>query len=38
MLFPTLGPSSLPVVVTQPDKRHANRTAAVLEWYDSHRA
>jgi len=31
MLFPTLGPSSLPVVVTQPDKRHANRAASVLE-------
>jgi len=28
MLFPTLGPSSLPVVVAQPDERHAN-----LEWY-----
>jgi len=38
MLFPTLGPSSLPVVVAQPDERHANRTASVLEWYDRHRA
>jgi len=27
---PILGPSSLPVVVTQPDERHANRTASVL--------
>jgi len=25
MLFLTLGPSSLPVVVSQPDERHANR-------------
>jgi len=32
MLFPTLG-----VVVAQPDERHANRTASVLEWYDRHR-
>jgi len=31
MLFPTLGPSSLPVVVAQPDERHANRAAYVLE-------
>jgi len=31
MLFPTLGRSSLSVVVTQPDERHANRTASVLE-------
>jgi len=38
MLFLTLGPSSLPVVVTQPDERHANRTASVLECYDTHRA
>jgi len=38
MLFPTLEPSSLPVVVAQPDERHANRTASVLEWYDRHRA
>jgi len=33
MLFSTLGPSSLPVVVAQPDERHANRTASMLEWY-----
>jgi len=38
MLFPILGPSSLPVVVTQPDERHANKTASVLEWYIRHRA
>jgi len=38
MLFPTLGPSSLPVVVAQPDERHASRTASVLECYDRHRA
>jgi len=38
MLFPTLGPSRLLVVVVQPDERHANRTASVLEWYDSCRA
>jgi len=37
MLFPILGPSSLSVVVAQPDERHANRTASVLEWYDRHR-
>jgi len=36
MLFPTLEPSSLPVVVAQPDERYANRTACVLEWYDRH--
>jgi len=34
MLFSTLGPSSLPVVVPQPDERHANRAVSVLEWYD----
>jgi len=34
MLLPILGPSSLPVVVAQPDKRHANRSASV----DRHRA
>jgi len=28
MLFLTLGSSSLPVVVAQPDERHANRTAS----------
>jgi len=32
MLFPFLGPSNLPVVVAQPDERHANRTASVLQW------
>jgi len=31
MLFPILGPSSLPVVVAQPDERHVNRTASV-QW------
>jgi len=35
MLFPTLGPSSLLVVVAQPDERRANRTASVLEWTDT---
>jgi len=35
MLFPTLWSSSLPVVVAQPDERHANRAASVLEWYDT---
>jgi len=34
MLFPTFGPSSLPDVVAQTDKGHANRIASVLEWYD----
>jgi len=38
MLFPILGPNSLSVVVAQPDERHANRTASVLEWYGRHRA
>jgi len=38
MLFLTLGPSSLPVVVAQPDERHANRAAFVLGRYDRHRA
>jgi len=38
MLFPILEPSNLPIVVVQPDKRHANRTAFVLEWYERHRA
>jgi len=32
LLFPTLGSSSLSVVVAQPDERHANRAASVLEW------
>jgi len=30
MLFLILEPSSLPVVVAQPDERHANRTVSVL--------
>jgi len=35
MLFPTLEPCNLLVVVALPDERHANRTASVLvEWYD----
>jgi len=34
MLFLTLEPSSLPVVVVQFDERHANRTAYALEWYE----
>jgi len=38
MLFPTLEPSSLPVVVAQPNERHANGAASVLEWYDRYRA
>jgi len=38
MLFPALEPSILPVVMAQPDKRHANRTASVLKWYDRHKA
>jgi len=37
LLFPTLGPSSLPVVVAHPDERHVNRAASALEWYDRHR-
>jgi len=28
-----LDPSSLPIVVAQFDKRHANRTASMLKWY-----
>jgi len=36
MQFPTLGPSSLAIMVAQPDKRNANRTASLLEWYDRH--
>jgi len=32
MLFPILGPSSLPVVVAQPDERHANRTVPCCCW------
>jgi len=38
MLFHTLGPSSLPVMVARPDERYAKRTASVLEWYDRHKA
>jgi len=38
MLFPILSPSSLLIVVAQPDEKHANRTASVLKWYDRHRA
>jgi len=38
MLFLIVEPSSLPVVVAQPDERHANRTTSVLEWNDRHRA
>jgi len=30
MLFPTLRRSSLPLVVAQPDERHANRTVSML--------
>jgi len=37
-LFPNLGSSSLSVVVAQPNERHANRTAYMLEWYDRHKA
>jgi len=37
MLFPMLGPSSLPVVmVAQPDERRANKTASMLDCYDRH--
>jgi len=32
------GPSSLPVVVAQPDERYGDRTVSVLLWYDRHRA
>jgi len=38
MLFHTLGPSSIPVVVAQLDERHANRAASMLECYDRHKA
>jgi len=31
-----LVPSSLSVVVVQHDEGHVNRTASMLEWYDSH--
>jgi len=29
MLFPILGPSSLPIVAAQPDERLASRTASI---------
>jgi len=38
MLFSTVRPSSLPIVESQLDERHAIRRASVLEWYDRHRA
>jgi len=38
MLFPILRSRSLPLLVAQPEERHTNRTAFVLEWYDRHRA
>jgi len=38
MLLLILGPSSLTIVAAQPDERHANKTASVLEWYDRYRA
>jgi len=38
ILFSILGPSNIAVVVVQPNERHANTTASVLEWYDKHRA
>jgi len=31
MLFPILGPSSQSVVVAQPDKKHAKRTASASD-------
>jgi len=34
LLLVYLGPSSLPVVVAQPDERPANGTASVLDWHD----
>jgi len=37
MLFLSLGPSSLPIVLAQPDERYAHRTVSVLEWYDGYR-
>jgi len=30
MLFPILRSNNLPIVVVQPDERHANKTASVL--------
>jgi len=41
MLFPTLGPSSLPVVVAQPDEGVKDMQTEQLlcwEWYDTHTA
>jgi len=38
MLFPTLEPSSLPIVVAQPDETHANIRASVLECNDRRKA
>jgi len=38
MLFPILRPSSLLVLMAQPDERHVNWTSSVLECYDRHRA
>jgi len=40
MLFSILGLSSLSymMMVAQPDERHANKTASVMEWYERHRA
>jgi len=32
MLFPTLGPNSLPVVMAQPDEKHANTVKQLLCW------
>jgi len=32
MLFPTLGPSSLPVVVAQPDVSYVLQTEQLLSW------
>jgi len=38
MLFPILGPSSLPIVVAQPDKDIQTEQLLRWEWYDSHTA
>jgi len=37
MLFPIMGPSSLPVVLARPDESHAYKTASVLERYSYNR-
>jgi len=37
MVFPTLGPSSLPVVVAQPDENMQTEQLLWWEWYDRHR-